>query len=280
MKTIIVPIDFSEYSEYALQAAAILAKKYEARILAVHMLELATVHAYGKETETDRIAKALFYTKRAENEFETFLNKSYLEGIPVTPIIRHYKVFSELGEIAADKKADLIVMGSKGSSGLNEFFIGSNTERVVRHSEIPVVVIKHPPADWKIKKVVFATDFSDRSVACFQKAVQLLEPLQVELQLLHVNLPNESFMSTDEIEEKTKHFLHQADGDLKRLSDVYYVSDKSVEDGIMKYASRVDADLIAITTHGRTGLSRFFQGSISEHIANHGKIPLLTFKME
>lgn len=280
MKTIIVPIDFSEYSEYALQAAAILAKKYEARILAVHMLELATVHAYGKETESDRIAKALFYTKRAENEFETFLNKPYLEGIPVTPIIRHYKVFSELGAIAADKKADLIVMGSKGSSGLSEFFIGSNTEKVVRHSEIPVVVIKHPPTDWKIEKVVFATDFSDRSVACFQKAVQLLEPLQVELQLLHVNLPNESFMSTDEIEEKTKHFLHQADGDLKRLSDVYYVSDKSVEDGIMKYASRVDADLVAITTHGRTGLSRFFQGSISEHIVNHGKIPLLTFKME
>ncbi len=93
MKTIIVPIDFSEYSEYALQAAAILANKLDGRILAVHMLELATVHAYGKETDSDRIAKALFYTKRAESEFETFLNKPYLEGIPVTPIIRHYKVF-------------------------------------------------------------------------------------------------------------------------------------------------------------------------------------------
>lgn len=279
METIIVPIDFSEYSEYALQAAAILAKEYEAHILAVHMLELATVHAYGKESENDRMAKAFFYTKRAESEFETFLDKAYLNGIPVTPIIRHYKVFSELGQVAIDKQADLIVMGSKGSSGLSEFFLGSNTEKVVRHSEVPVMVIKNSPKDWKIKKVVFASDFSEQSVASFLKTVEILSPLNVELQLLHVNLPNESFMSTDEMQQKVENFLQKAEGNLNRLPDVYYISDRSAEDGIMKYASKVNADLIAIPTHGRTGLSRFFQGSISENLVNHGDIPLLTFKM-
>lgn len=279
MKTIIVPIDFSENSEYALQAAAILAKKFDAHILAVHMLELSTVHAYGRETQSDRMEKAFFYTKRAENEFKIFLNKAYLNDISVTPIIRHYKVFSELGEVAAEKQADLIVMGSKGSSGLSEFFLGSNTEKVVRHSEIPVMVIKNPPKDWKIEKVVFASDFSEQSVASFQNTATMLAPLNVELQLLHVNLPNESFMSTDEMEQKVASFLQKADGNQKRLSDVYYISDKSAEEGIMKYASKVNADLIAIPTHGRTGLSRFFQGSISESIANHGDIPLLTFKM-
>lgn len=279
MTTIIVPVDFSTNSEYALQAAAILAKEYEAHILAVHMLELATVHAYGQESVDDRMGKALYYTKRAEQEFETFLNKDYLKGISVRPIIRHYKVFSELGEIAFAEKADLIVIGSKGSSGLSEIFIGSNTEKVIRHSKIPVLVIKDSPDNWNIQNVVFATDFSENSIDAFRNIVALLRPFNAKLNLLHVNVPDESFLSSDKIEQKVQNFLMKAEGNLNRLSDVSFISDRSAEDGILKYANNSNADLIAITTHGRTGLSHFFQGSISENIANHGHIPLLSFKM-
>ena len=279
MKTIIVPIDFSEYSEYALQAAAILAKKYKADILAVHMLELSTVHAYGKETQADQLASGVFYIKRAEQQFEEFLKKDYLSGISVTPIIRHFKVFNELGEVAEENNADLIVMGSKGSSGLSEFFIGSNTEKVVRHSEIPVMVIKNKPVDWDIEKVVFATDFSDETTDSFLTLTKLLAPLNVELQLLHVNVPGDNFLNTDEMEWAVESFLENAEGNLDRLNDVYYISDRSAEKGILKYANKVNADMIAIITHGRTGLARFFEGSISEDLANHGDFPILTLKI-
>lgn len=280
MKTIIVPIDFSKYSEYALQAAAILAKKYEAHIITVHMLELSTVHAYGEETKADHMAKAVFYIKRAEQEMDRFLNRDYLSGVSVTPIIRHFKVFSELGDIAQENKADLIVMGSQGSSGLSEFFVGSNTEKVVRHSEIPVMVIKSKPVDWDIKKVVFATDFSDETTGSFLTLTKLLAPLDVEIQLLHVNVPGDNFKNTDEMEWAVESFLENAEGNLGRLKDVYFISDRSPEKGILKYANRVDADLIAIVTHGRTGLSRFFEGSISEDLANRGNLPILTLKIE
>ncbi len=280
MKTIIVPVDFSEYSEYALQTAAILAKKHNSHILAVHMLELSTVQAYGKETKTDHAAKAIFYIKRAEQQFDEFLKKDYLSGISVTPIIRHFKVFSELGEVAKENNADLIVMGSKGSSGLSEFFIGSNTEKVVRHSEIPVMVIKNKLVDWDIKRVVFATDFSDETTSSFLTLTKLLAPLDVELQLLHVNVPGESFQNTDEMEWAVESFLENSEGNLNRLKDVYYISDRSAEKGILKYANKVNADMIAIITHGRTGLARFFEGSISEDLANHGNFPILTLKIK
>lgn len=280
MKTIIVPVDFSEYSEYALNAAAILAKKYDADIIAVHMLELSTVHAYGEETKSNELAKGVFYIKRAEQQFETFLDKDYLGGVNVTPIIRHFKVFNELGEVAEDNNADLIVMGSKGSSGISEFFIGSNTEKVVRHSEIPVLVIKNSPANWDLQKVVFATDFSEQSTNAFLTLSRMLAPLDVELQLLHVNVPGEGFKDTDEMEWAVDTFLQNAEGNLGRLKDVYYISDRSAEKGILKYAKKVDADMIAIITHGRTGLSRFFEGSISEDLANHGNFPILTLKIK
>lgn len=279
MKKIIVPIDFSEYSEYALNTAAILAKKYDADILALHMLELSTVHAYGKETEGDHMAKAVFYLKLAEKRFDEFLNKDYLNGIGITRIVRHFKVFSELGEVAAENNADLIVMGSKGASGLNEFFIGSNTEKVVRYSDIPVLVIKNKPVNWEVKNIVFATDFSEDAIPSFLTATKILDPLEARVQLLHVNVPGEGFKSTDEQENAVENFLQQAEGNLKRLGDVHYIADKSVENGILKYATKINADMVAITTHGRTGLARFFEGSISEDLANHANFPIMTFKM-
>lgn len=279
MKTIIVPIDFSEYSEYALNAAAILAKKNNAEILVLHMLELSTVHAYGEETQQDHIQKGIYYLKLAEKKLDGFLKMDYLEGISITPIIRHFKVFSELGEVAKENNADLIVMGSKGSSGLSEFFIGSNTEKVVRYSEIPVLVIKNKPVNWDVKKVVFATDFSDEATPAFLTATKLLDSLRAEVQLLYVNVPGDGFRSTDEMEWAVDNFLQQAEGNLDRLKDVHYIADKSAEKGILKYANKVNADMVAITTHGRTGLARFFEGSISEDLANRADFPIMTFQL-
>lgn len=279
MKTIIVPIDFSEYSEYALNAAAILAKKHKADILVLHMLELSTMHAYGEETQKAHMEKALFYVELAEKKFVEFLKKDYLEGITVTTIIRHFKVFSELGEVAEENNADLIVMGSKGSSGLSEFFIGSNTEKVVRNSEIPVLVIKSKPVNWDVKKVVFATDFSEEATPSFLTATKLLDSLGAEVQLLYVNVPGDGFKSTDEMEWAADNFLQQAEGNLDRINDVHYIADKNAEKGILKYAHKVNADIIAITTHGRTGLARFFEGSISEDLANRADFPIMTFQL-
>ncbi len=279
MKTIIVPIDFSEHSEYALHAASILAKQQNADILALHMLELTTVHAYGEQTQADFMERALFYTKMAERKFSEFLAKDYLQGISITPIIRRFKVFSELGEVARDKNADLIVMGSGGSSGIRGFFIGSNTEKVVRNSEIPVLVIKEKLLDWNIKRVVFATDFSDEATPSFLRATRLLDSLNAEIHLLYVNLPGDGFKNTDEMEEAVENFLQKADGNLHRLKDVRYIADKSAEKGILKYSQKVDADMIALTTRGRTGLAHFFEGSISEDLANRSHFPILTFRM-
>lgn len=279
MKTIIVPIDFSEHSEYALNAAAILAKEQNAKILALHMLELSTVHAYGEETQSKHIERALFYTKLAEKKFDEFLQKDYLQGVSVTPLIRHFKVFSELGEVASENDADLVVMGSKGSSGLSEFFIGSNTEKVVRHSEIPVLVVKSKPINWDVKKVVFASDFSEEAIPSFSKSIELLESLNAEVQLLYVNVPGEGFRATDEMEWAVETFLEQAEGNLDRVNDVHFIADKSAEKGILKYAKKVDVDIVAVTTHGRTGLARFFEGSVSEDLVNHADFAILSFKI-
>lgn len=134
--------------------------------------------------------------------------------------------------------------------------------------------------DWDLKKVVFAIDFSDDFTPSYLTAIKFLDSLATEVQLLYVNLPGDGFKNTDEMEAGVENFLQNAEGNLDRLKDVRYIADKSAEKGILKYAHKVNADMIAITTHGRTGLARFFEGSISEDLANRADFPILTFRME
>ncbi|MDO6597088.1 universal stress protein [Oceanihabitans sp. 2_MG-2023] len=277
MKKIIVPIDFSEHSEYALETAAVLAKKYNAEILALHMLELS--NALISSAENLQQEETVFYLKLAEQKFQEFLNKDYLQDVNVTPLVKHFKVFSEVSEVAKEHDVDLIIMGSHGASGLKEVLVGSNTEKVVRHSNIPVLVIKQNPILTDFENVIFASDFSDEAVAPYLNASKLFEALNTKVHLVYVNLPDNRFRSSTEIEKRVATFLKKADGNLDKMKNVAYVNDYTIEQGVLNYSNIVGADLVAVATHGRKGLAHFFEGSISEDIANHSTLPVMTFKI-
>lgn len=272
---IIVPIDFSEHSDYALETAAIMARQYNAEILALHMLELSdSVLLKADDVQNE---KALFYLKLAEKRFQEFLDKDYLNDIKVTPMVKHYKVFSEVSKVADEHSVDLIVMGSHGTSGFSELFMGSNTERVVRNSNVPVLVIKKKPHNLSFNKIILGTNFQKESRDIYKKVNNAFG--DNELYLLHVNVPNDNFRSTTELEELANDFLLGSDGNLDAKNKVHFVSDYTVENGIANFAKKVDADLIVVSTHGRTGIAHFFEGSITEDIANHANLPVLTFRI-
>ncbi|GAA4817174.1 universal stress protein [Litoribaculum gwangyangense] len=277
MKKIIVPIDFSEHSEYALRTATKLAKKYNAEILALHMLEMSDLML----TASDGLQyeKASFFIKLSEQKFEQFLKKDYLKDVHITPIIKHFKVFSEVDDVAKKHHADLIIMGSHGASGMKEFFVGSNTERVVRNAEIPVLVVKNKGIDINFETVVFACDFSEDCIKPYINASKIFEKMNTKVYFVYVNLPNEHFQSSIEIENKVVNFFTKADGNLDKMKDVHYVSDYTVEDGVLNFSLKIGADMIAVPTHGKKGLAHFFQGSIGEDIANHANLPVMTFKI-
>lgn len=277
MKKIIVPIDFSEHSEYALKTAAKLAKQNNADLLALHMLEMSDIMLNA--TDGLQNQKAVYFFKLAEQKFEKFLKKDYLQDVRVTPIVKHFKVFSEVNDVAIKNNADLIVMGSHGASGAKEFFVGSNTERVVRHSEIPVLVVKNNINEVNFGVVVFACDFSLESIKPYLKASKLFKKMGSKMYMVHVNLPNDRFKTTLEIEQNVVAFLTKADDNLDRMDDVHYVSDYTVEDGVLNFSNKIGADLIAVPTHGRKGLAHFFEGSVGEDIANHATLPVITFKI-
>lgn len=277
MKKILVPIDFSEHSENALKTAALLAKKTNAAIIALHMLDLQEVNL--SESPNYQQEKAVFFLKLAENKIKAFLEKDYLKEVAIVPIIKHYKIFSEINTVAKEVEADIILMSSHGASGLKEFFMGSNTEKVIRFSEIPVLVIKNELIDVSFNDVVYATNFSEESVPTFLKMLKTLNIFNVKKHILYVNLPNEDFKTTPEMDALAYNFLMKAEGNADRLINVNFVCARTIEEGILTFSNAIGADLITTATHGRKGLSHIFSGSISEDLSNHSSLPLMTFKI-
>ncbi len=274
MKTIIVPIDFSEQSEYALKVAASLARKHDSEILVLHMLELN--EAMISSSEGFHPEQTVFLLKLAEKRINEFLDKPYLSGVKkITPIIKHFKVFGEVNDVAEKHGADIIIMGSHGTDGLKEIFVGSNAEKVVRNSDIPVLVIKDELEDFKVSDFVFACAFKEESLMAFKKAKDFADKLGAKLHLVYINTPGDNFLSTNDAYEKITEYLQKANSGIK--VEVY--NDYSVEKGVLNFSDSIKADVIGIPTHGRKGLSHFFMGSIGEDIANHSKIPVITFKI-
>jgi nucleotide-binding universal stress UspA family protein len=274
MKNILVPVDFSEPSAHALEIAAKIAKLQNASITVLHMLGLS--EAVLTKDESKEYQEAKYYMKLARKRFETFLDKPYLKGIKVKEIVQNYKIFKELNQVAQEHHVDLIVMGSHGASGFNELFIGSNTEKVVRTSDVPVLVIKAPTPDFKIENILFACDFEDEAIMAFKNAKDFARKFSAKLELIYVNVPYDSFISNREIEQRISKFFFKA-GEQEEKVTIY--SDYSVEQGLMNYSEKGKFDILSIPTHGRKRPSHFLLGSIGEDVANHANLPVLTFKI-
>ncbi|MEM0517211.1 MULTISPECIES: universal stress protein [Aequorivita] len=278
MKKILVPVDFSKHSEHAMEVAAAIAKKQNAEIVALHMMGLSD--AVVTRNQSKEVFEAMYYMRLAETRFAEFLDKDYLKGITVTDTVHNYTIFSEINDVAKEMEVDLIVMGSHGTTGFREVFVGSNTEKVVRTSEIPVLVIKHQATDFNPQLGVFACDFLPNSIEPYKKAKRMFEILGIKMQPLYINLAGD-FRNTREIEKRILTFMNDAKdpNPLESLNSVVQYNDYSVEAGIFAFSQLTGADIIALPTQGRQGLAHFFSGSIGEDVVNHSDLPVMTFKV-
>lgn len=279
MKRILVPTDFSDHAEYALKVAAQIARKNNGEIFLLHMLEIPALsdgigesNAVGTSSD---LPEVMFFMEKTRERFEEVLSQPYLEGITVVEAIQFDRAFEGIIEHSKKHNIDLIVMGSHGASGFREMFIGSNTEKVVRTSSVPVLVIKKEENAFNPDHFVFASDFSAEAEKPFRKVVEFANSFNAQLHLVYINTPND-FRSTHAAEKLMLDFA----GRFQINSYATHIyNDMNVEKGVLHFANSINADLIGMCTHGRKGLAHFFNGSISEDLVNHAVRPVVTFKI-
>lgn len=280
MKKILVPTDFSKEASYALEVANEIAKQHNfAQVTLLHVIEVPSSASFNTSGEYFPDAgKDLYFLKLME-KVKKDMNKIVAEegnrGLSITPKVIVGHTYKSIAAEIAKEGVDLIIMGSKGSGGLEEILMGSNAEKVVRLSKCPVIIIKSKPRNFKIRDIVFASDFKE-NIDSIKKLKELQEMFFAKLHLLYVNTPTD-FETSSAVKARMNTFAekYNLDNYTTNISDA-----RSEENGIIEFGKEIKADVIALATHNRQGFLRFLMGSITEDVVNHSKSVLFTFPIK
>jgi len=277
MKRILVPVDFSATSIIALDVACAIAKKGGAEVVALHVVEEPGSDSFRvsgevvKSSFEDRLY-TLKLLENAKKQLEKLVMDPKYKSIKLDGELRLGNAFHGMNTIITEQKMDLVVMGTRGKTRLAELIIGSNTEKVVRHSKIPVLSVHKRPTKVDFKNIVYATAMS-KDEEGFCKVLAATQKLyNSKIHLVRINTPGD-FQRDRVTRDYMQKFAKKLG--LKNYTINIY-NDITEEEGIIYFAESIDADLIAMATHGRTGFAHVLAGSIAEDVVNHSKRPVLT----
>ena len=280
MKSILCPTDFSEEANHAVEAGFYLAQKFNAALHLFHVVESDEEIDFNVTgpSGTSEGAQDIFFLKLLEvtkERMAKLIATPGLEEIEVTSDIKVGKpskfIFAEINS----GSHELVVMGTKGVSGLSEIMIGSNTEKIVRRSQIPVLAVKNFVDEKSFDSIVYASTFSENEHKVITRVKNIQNAFGAKLHLLRVNTPNN--FQTDWDTRKVMQKFAEENGLENYTFNIY--NDAIEEDGIMYFAEEVSAGMIAMATHGRTGFAHLLSGSIAEDVVNHAKRPVLTYNL-
>lgn len=269
MKNILVPCDFSKPAEEAFKFAIKIASHSNGEIHVLYVIDLTSLG--GRSALAHSYVFNVNFLKDMEKEANQKFQAMWEKHAPMTMRIKFRHIISsltlEIENYINDNNIDLVVMGTHGEGNAS---FGSNTEKVVRNSPVPVMAIRTAPVH--IKNIVLPLLPNQTNDHFIQKVKELQSFFQATLHLIHINTPL-LFQSDPDSNNVLNKFAEQA-----KLSDytVNVRSDYTVEAGITHFAKEINADMIAIGTNAWKGVAHFFLGSTAEDMVNNAKVPVWT----
>ncbi|HVR30573.1 MAG TPA: universal stress protein [Thermoanaerobaculia bacterium] len=292
IRKVLVATDFSETSEGALRWGVEIAREHEAELRLMHALRLPSASTPLVPIPPDLHLDMQQRAAARLEEVETRLREA---GSRVSTEIRDDDPAQGIRVAAEGWGADLVVIGTRGLSGLEHLLLGSVAERVIAVSPCPVLSVHHGDYDRHraLRRILVPTDFSEEAQRSAELALELVGArVKGELILVHAyHIPVEytayggaptSVRFLEEISEAAKGELDRWAAELSRRG---WKVTTAVEEGapapaIQRVAKDREVDLIAMGTHGRGGLKGFFLGSTAKRVVQHGPCPVLTVRHE
>ena len=281
MKTILVPTDFSQEAEKAYAIAGSIAKAFGTDVCVLNITKSHIENLVGHWNGTSLINNIASYASMDANEqdevnekLKALAKRKEFEGVKVTTktsMSYNEEIISELIEEINHTDYGLIVMGTAGDQQEGESF----SEVVARHSMTPVLTSKSLLPGFNPKNIVLCTDFESITMGFLQRVKSIKEVFEGKLKLLYVNTPKH-FKTTKQIEISAKKMARKFIlGDYELF--VYNAND--VKTGIKEFVEREATDLLALSTHGRTGALHYFYGSNTEDLINECDIPVYSYNL-
>jgi nucleotide-binding universal stress UspA family protein len=278
MKKILVPCDFSEQAVNAFRFALDVAAKSKGEIHLINVVEVPVLHD-SVLMPVMAFEEALFKELRAKAEKQfSKMKEKYASGKrKIESKVIFGPVYRMLIDYIEENSIDLVVMGTKGASGVREIIIGSNAEKIVRTSPVPVIAIKKYVKGDSIKNIVFPNTLNtEHQEDLVMKVKALQDFFKARIHIVWINTPTN--FTRDSITMKrlnafAKRFMFK-DFTVNVYNDPYE------EAGAINFTKEIDADMMVMGTHGRRGIAHFFSGSVAEDVVNHVDCPIWTYSIK
>lgn len=257
MKTVIVPVDFSETS---LNAA-----RYATKLLTGHYgVNMILHHVYDKASEANEIIGKL-------DQLKSDLSKTGIVNVEIFAE-QGDDFIVELEKLARHRHADLVIMGIKDRSAIGQSLIGSNTLKMLKTKACPVLIVPPECTYEEVKNVLLTSDFKD--VAASTPSVPIREFLKTFNPKLHIlNVDNEHYVSLTEEFQTEKMKLKEMFPDFN--PEFYFLGMNDVDEAISQFAGDKNIDLIIIIHKDQSIFSRLFVKSHTKKLAYQSSLPVL-----
>ena len=279
IKKILVPSDFSEHANHALKFAVEIARKVDAELTVLTIIDYpgssasTAMNIDSEDPLTNKYLQELAEKAKSKLSMMPHINDD--SSVKLVKKVQVGNPFTHISDEVTQNKTDLVIMGTRGSSGLNEVIHGSNAERVVRHASCPVICIKSETSYSDINNIAFATSLIEDHPELIVRVKQLQELFGATIHIVSVNTPNNFRRDMTTLKKMDDLVTNHMFKDF--TTNIY--NDITEEEGIIYFAEKVKADMIAMGTHGRLGLAHLLGGSMAEDLVNHAKRPLWTFRI-
>lgn len=272
MQKILVPCDFSDQTDQALTLALDIAHRSGGRVHLLHVVEPPVVH--DNLITSSLTFETTLLSDLGEQSRERFAKLTARHGDDklITQTDFGPRVGVMMNYIPTNG-IDLVVAGTKGASGLKEFFIGSNAEKIVRNASCPVIAVKKKETLASLRDIVFPNAMEDGQEDLVMHVKALQHFLDATLHVVWINTP-ERFISDDVTQAQLQDFARHHM--LKNYS-LHIYNDKDEASGVINFTHSIKAGMIAMGTHGRHGLQHMLSGSIAEDVVNHVDCPVWTY---
>jgi len=271
MKTILVPTDFSKNADNACKYAIEIAKETKAKIILMHAYETPVLYT---EVPMTMQMDYMVLVKSASIELKKYYDKisKSAKGVKIELVLQQGLASARIKEIALEKKADLIVVGTTGKGALEKMIMGSNAARIIRKA--PCLVLAVPPkAKYDgLKKIVYATDLLNDNLDHTKTLIPFAKAFNSEILFLNVNTHLLSGNEEDDLKTITKRIKSHV---RYPKTSGYVCNEGNVADGINLFLKKHKADCLAMYTHHRGIMGNIFNHSITKEVALHVSIPLL-----
>lgn len=273
-KTILVPTDFSKGAGNALEYAVALAKKENAKIILLNVYHL-TVYISELTGKSDRQIVEEMESSVNKNLQSLCRNISKTKKVKCEYISKYDLAVDGILDTIREIKPDMVIMGTKGASGVKEILMGSNTAKVIEKAKCPVIAVPENASFKGIRLITFATDYHASDIDVIKKLAEIAKPFNAKINVLHASEEDLTHEAEEMGIERFKNLVSKKIKYNKISFRVLY--GRYLENVLQNHIKEESPDLLAMSTREKNFIERLFGTSTTKRMAYHTNVPLLAF---